>query len=117
MPRDQTQAIEFGEQLEAEHFIFSAIDAAEPLKRAPNAFLKNVLSRLKKGRITVEDAGRLSGRPIRPISPVPRPPSSCTTGARAVAVWKGDRVSPMILYGRRSGRHPTWPLFSGIAPR
>lgn len=54
MPRDQTQAIEYGEQLEGGTFHFSAIDAAEPLKRAPNAFLKNVLSRLKKGRITVE---------------------------------------------------------------
>jgi cyclopropane-fatty-acyl-phospholipid synthase len=54
MPRDQTQAIDYADQLEAGTFHFSAEDAAAPLKRAPNAFLTKVLSRLEMGRITVQ---------------------------------------------------------------
>jgi len=54
MPSDQTQAIEYGEPLERGTFDFTAGDAAAPLKRAPNAFLTKVLSRLHKGRIIVQ---------------------------------------------------------------
>jgi cyclopropane-fatty-acyl-phospholipid synthase len=54
MPSDQTQAIEYGETLEAGTFDFTAGDAAAPLKRAPNAFLTKVLSRLRKGRVIVQ---------------------------------------------------------------
>ena len=54
MPSDQTQAIEYGEPLERGTFDFSAGDPAAPLKRAPNAFLTKVLSRLQKGRIIVQ---------------------------------------------------------------
>ena len=54
MPSDQTQAIEYGETLQGGTFDFSAGDPAAPLRRAPNAFLTKVLSRLQKGRITVQ---------------------------------------------------------------
>lgn len=54
MPSDQTQAIEYGEPLECGTFDFSAGDAAAPLKQAPNAFLRKVLSRLQVGRIIVQ---------------------------------------------------------------
>jgi cyclopropane-fatty-acyl-phospholipid synthase len=54
MPSDQTQAIEYGETLEAGTFDLTAGDAAAPLKRAPNAFLTKILSRLQKGRIIVQ---------------------------------------------------------------
>ncbi len=54
MPRDQTQAIDYATQLEAGTFHFSAGDAAAPLRRAPNAFLTKVLSRLQVGQITVQ---------------------------------------------------------------
>jgi cyclopropane-fatty-acyl-phospholipid synthase len=53
MPHDQSQAIDYGEQLES-GFHFSAVDATAPLKKAPNAFLTKVLSRLEMGRITVQ---------------------------------------------------------------
>ena len=53
MSHDQSQAIDYGEQLET-GFHFSAGDAAAPLKKAPNAFLTKVLSQLEMGRITVQ---------------------------------------------------------------
>jgi len=54
MPSDQSQAIEYGKTLEPGTFDFTAGDAAAPLKRAPNAFLTKVLSRLQRGRIIVQ---------------------------------------------------------------
>jgi cyclopropane-fatty-acyl-phospholipid synthase len=54
MPSDQSQAIEYGKTLEPGTFDFTAGDATAPLKRAPNAFLTKVLSRLQKGRIIVQ---------------------------------------------------------------
>jgi cyclopropane-fatty-acyl-phospholipid synthase len=54
MPSDQTQAIDCREPLERGTFDFTAGDAAAPIKRAPNAFLTKVLSRLQKGRIVVQ---------------------------------------------------------------
>ena len=54
MPSDQSQAIEYGKTLEPGTFDFTAGDAAAPLKRAPNAFLTKVLSRLQRGRVIVQ---------------------------------------------------------------
>jgi len=54
MPSDQSQAIEYGKALEPGTFDFTAGDATASLKRAPNAFLTKVLSRLQKGRIIVQ---------------------------------------------------------------
>ena len=54
MPSDQSQAIEYGKTLEPGTFDVTAGDAAAPLKRAPNAFLTKVLSRLQRGRIIVQ---------------------------------------------------------------
>ena len=59
MPSDQSQTIEYGEPLECGTFDFAASDfstsdAVAPLKRAPNAFLRKVLSRLQVGRIIVQ---------------------------------------------------------------
>jgi len=54
MPSDQSQAIAYGKPLEPGTFDFTAGDATAPLKRAPNAFLTKVLSRLQKGRIIVQ---------------------------------------------------------------
>jgi cyclopropane-fatty-acyl-phospholipid synthase len=54
MPSDQSQAIAYGKPLEPGTFDFTAGDATASLKRAPNAFLTKVLSRLQKGRIIVQ---------------------------------------------------------------
>ncbi|HEX4505409.1 MAG TPA: cyclopropane-fatty-acyl-phospholipid synthase family protein [Alphaproteobacteria bacterium] len=54
MPSDQSQAIEYGKPLEPGTFDFTAGDATASLKRAPNAFLTKVLSRLQKGRVIVQ---------------------------------------------------------------
>src|SRR6185312_9520655 len=54
MPSDQSQAIAYGKPLEPGTFDFTAGDATASIKRAPNTFLTEVLSRLQKGRIIVQ---------------------------------------------------------------
>ena len=90
MPSDQTQAIEYGETLECGAFDFSAGDAAAPLKRAPNAFLRKVLARLQIGRIIVQTP---SGSRVGYTAAQPGPEATIILhNWRPVRwlLWKGD---------------------------
>jgi cyclopropane-fatty-acyl-phospholipid synthase len=91
MPSDRSQAIEYGEPLErGGTFDFTAGDAAAPLKRAPNAFITKVLSRLQKGRIIVQTP---SGYCVGYTAKQPGPEATVILhNWRAVRwlLWKGD---------------------------
>jgi cyclopropane-fatty-acyl-phospholipid synthase len=90
MPHDQTRAMDYGEQLECGTFDFSAVDAAAPLKRAPNAVITKILSRLRVGKITVQTP---AGYRVAYTSPQPGPEATIIIHRwRAVRwlLWKGD---------------------------
>lgn len=90
MPHDQSQAIEYGDQLECGTFHFSAGDATAPLKRAPNAVLTKILSRLRMGKITVQTP---AGYRVAYTATQPGPEATIIIHRwRAVRwlLWKGD---------------------------
>jgi len=89
MPSDQSQAM-YGKTLEPGTFDVTAGDAAAPLKRAPNAFLTKVLSRLQRGRIIVQTP---SGDCVGYTAKEPGPEATIILNNwRPVRwlLWKGD---------------------------
>ena len=90
MPSDQSQAIAYGKPLEPGTFDFTAGDATASLKRAPNAFLTKVLSRLQKGRIIVQTpAGDCVGYTAKEAGPEATIILNNWRPVRAL-LWKGD---------------------------
>ena len=90
MPHDQSQAIEYRDHLECGTFDFSTVDAAAPLKRAPNAVLTKILSRLRLGKITVQTP---AGYRVTYTAAQPGPEATVVLHRwRAVRwlLWKGD---------------------------
>jgi cyclopropane-fatty-acyl-phospholipid synthase len=90
MPHDQSQAMEYGDQLQCGTFDFSTVDAAAPLKRAPNAVVTKILSRLRVGKITVQTP---AGYRVAYTASQPGPEATIIIHRwRAVRwlLWKGD---------------------------
>jgi cyclopropane-fatty-acyl-phospholipid synthase len=90
MPNDQSRTIDYGDRLECGTFDFSTVDAAAPLKRAPNAVVTKILSRLRKGKITVQTP---AGYRVAYTAALPGPEATIIIHRwRAVRwlLWKGD---------------------------